>query len=79
MTHPLPDTTPRTDQTLYPLLHLFYHLILAGKLYQKVSGKGSRLGLKPTGRLQAYEELKLTEKYFSLLGTLWIDADWKNH
>jgi len=77
MTHPLPDTTPRTDQTLYPLLHLFYHLILAGKLFQKVSGKGSRLVLKPTGRLQAYEELKLTEKYFFLLETLWIDADWK--
>ncbi len=39
MTLPLPDTTPRTDQTLYPLLHLFYHLALAGKLSQKVPEK----------------------------------------
>jgi hypothetical protein len=77
MTHPLPETTPRTDQTRYTLLHLFYHLILAGKLFQKVSGKGSRLVLKTTGRLQAYEELKHTEKYFFLLETLWIDADWE--
>ena len=77
MTHPLPDTTPRTDQTLYPLLHLFYHLILAGKMFQKVTGKGSRLVLKNTGRLQAYEELKLTERYFFLLETFWVDADWE--
>ncbi|MHC1611576.1 MAG: plasmid pRiA4b ORF-3 family protein [Candidatus Methanospirareceae archaeon] len=77
MTRPLPDTTPRTDQTGYPLLHLFYHLVLAGKLFQKVSGNGSRLVLKPTGRLQAYEELKPAEKYFSLLETFWVDADWR--
>ncbi|MEA1863642.1 MAG: hypothetical protein U9N46_00335, partial [Euryarchaeota archaeon] len=37
MTHPLPDTTPRTSQSLYPLLHLFYHLVLAGELFRKVS------------------------------------------
>jgi hypothetical protein len=77
MTHPIPDTTPRPDQTRYTLLHLFYHLILAGKLFQKVSGKGSRLVLKTTGRLQAYEELKHTEKYFFLLETFWVDANWE--
>jgi hypothetical protein len=49
----------------------------AGKLFQKVSGKGSRLVLKTTGRLQAYEELKHTEKYFFLLETFWVDADWE--
>ncbi|MCX9009937.1 MAG: plasmid pRiA4b ORF-3 family protein [Candidatus Methanoperedens sp.] len=77
MTHPLPDTTPRTDQTLYPLLHLFYHLALAGKLFQKVPEKGSRMILRPTGRLQLYEELKPTEKYFFLLETFWVDANWE--
>jgi hypothetical protein len=77
MTHPLPDTTSRTGQSLYPLLHLFYHLVLAGKLFQKVSEKGSRLVLKPTERLQVYEELKPTERYFFLLETFWVDADWK--
>ncbi len=77
ITRPLPDTTPRTDQTRYPLLHLFYHLVLAGRLFQKVTGKGSRLVLKPTGRLRTYEELKLTERYFFLLETFWVDADWE--
>lgn len=77
MTHPLQGTTPRTDQTLCPLLHLFYHLVLAGKLFQKVTEKGSRFALKPTARLQLYEELMHAEKYFFLLETLWIDADWK--
>jgi hypothetical protein len=77
MTHPLPDATPRTSQGAYPLLHLFYHLVLAGKLFRKVSEKGSRLALKPTERLQAYEELKLTERYFFLLETFWIDTDWE--
>ena len=77
MTHPLPDTTPRTSQSLYPLLHLFYHLVLAGKLFRKVSEKGSRLVLEPTERLQAYGELKLTERYFFLLETFWTDTDWK--
>jgi hypothetical protein len=46
-------------------------------MFQKVSGKGSRLVLKTTGRLQAYEELKHTEKYFFLLETFWVDADWE--
>lgn len=77
MTYPLPHTTPRTDQTLYPLLHLFYHIALAGKLFQKVSEKGSKIVLKPIGRLQLYEELKPTEKYFFLLETFWVDADWE--
>jgi len=37
MTYPLLDTTPRTDQTLYPRLHLMYHIALAGILFRKVS------------------------------------------
>ncbi len=76
MIHPLLDTTPRTDQTVYPLLHLFYHLVLAGKLFQKVPEK-ARLILRPAGRIPLYEELKPTEKYFFLLETFWIDTDWE--
>jgi len=77
MTDPVPDTTPRTRQTLQPLLHLFYHLSLAGRLFQKVPGKGGKLVLKPTERLKLYEALKPTERYFFLLETFWVDADWK--
>ena len=66
MSAPRPDATPRTPQTFYPLLHLFYHLSLAGKLFQKAAG-GRRQILEPTDRLPLYEALKPAEKYFFLL------------
>jgi len=67
---------PQKDQNLYPLLHLFYHLALAGKLVQKGAGKGSRVVLKPTDRIQLYNMLNCTEKYMFLLETFWVDANW---
>jgi len=33
-------------------------------------------GLKPTDRLQLYENLKPAEKYFFLLETFWTDTNW---
>lgn len=75
MTHPVPYTVTRTTQIYYPLLHLFYHLVLGGKLFQKVPEK-DRMVLKSTDRLQLYEDLKPTEKYFFLLETFWTDTDW---
>ncbi len=77
MTEPISNTTSRTPQTLYPLLHLFYHLGLAGKLIQKISGKGNKQVLEPTDRLALYEDLKPAEQYFFLLETLWVDTDFK--
>jgi len=77
MTHPVSNTTPLTDQNFYPPLHLFYHLAVAGKLLRKVREKGNKLVLKPTERVQLYEELKPTEKYFFLLETLWVDVNWE--
>ena len=77
MSEPVPETTTRTRQTLYPQLHLFYHLALAGELFHKVPGKGGKLILEATDRLAQYEELKLTERYFFLLETFWVDCDWK--
>jgi hypothetical protein len=76
MAYPATDNTLRTDQKFYPLLHLFYHLVLAGKLFQKTSEKGSKLVLKETERLKLFDELGIVERYFFLLGTLWIDTDW---
>ena len=76
MSNPKKDASPRIDQPSYPLLHLFYYLALSGKLFLKVPYK-SKLVLKPTERIQMYEELKPAEKYFFLLETLWIDADWE--
>ena len=75
MTHPVPYTVTRTTQIYYPLLHLFYHLVLGGKLFQKVPEK-DRMVLKSTDRLQLYEDLKPAEKYFFLLETFWTDTDW---
>jgi len=68
MTRPLPDMTQGSEQTLYPLLHLFYHIVIAGKLFQKITGKGNKFTLKSTERLQMYEELRDTEKYFFFAG-----------
>jgi len=70
MSNPVTDVTPRTDQPSYPLLHLFQHLALAGKLFFKVPEKG-KVFLQPDERLQKYEELSIPEKYFFLLEILW--------
>ncbi len=75
MTHPVPNTVTRTSQNFYPLFHLFYHLVLGGKLFRKVPEK-DRMVLKPTDRLQLFEDLKPAEKYFFLLETFWTDTDW---
>ncbi|MHB1418561.1 MAG: plasmid pRiA4b ORF-3 family protein [Bacillota bacterium] len=69
---------PNFDQTSYPLLNLFYHLVLAGKLFRKIQAKAGRFELQSTERYVIYQSLKLAEKYFFLLETLWIDVDWKD-
>lgn len=76
MTHPISGIAPLADQRSYPMLHLFYHLALAGKLFQKSLGKENRFFLKQTARVQLYEGLKPAEKYFFLLETLWTDVNW---
>ena len=39
---------PNFNQLSYPLLNLFYHLALNGKLLHKVQAKGDRYELQPT-------------------------------
>ena len=70
------DATPKLDQASYPLLHMFNHLALAGKLAVLIPGKGGRFLLKVSERYEEYLNLTMTEQYFYLLETLWIDADW---
>lgn len=77
MTYPVADTTSRTQQILYPMLHLFYHLCLAGRLAKKSKGKGGKQVLELTDRIALYERLKPTEKYIFLLETFWVDTDLK--
>lgn len=76
MSSPLQDVTTKTQQIYYPLLHLFYHLAEAGRLVQK-SMEGKKLVFKPIDRIEMYKQLTPTEKYFFLLETLWIDANWE--
>ena len=70
------DATPKLEQPSYPLLHMFYHLALAGKLAVLIPGKGGKFLLKVSERYEEYLSLTMSEQYFYLLETLWIDADW---
>ncbi|MHB8127192.1 MAG: IS1096 element passenger TnpR family protein [Desulfitobacteriaceae bacterium] len=71
------EDNPNFNQLSYPLLNLFYHLALNGKLLRKVQAKGDRYELQPTERYNRYQDLRSVEKYFFLLETLWIQVDWK--
>ena len=51
---------------------LFCHLAQKGNLFVKTS----QVRLKETERLTAYTHLTAPEKYFYLLKTFWVDADW---
>lgn len=75
MSHSVPGATKRSRQRIYPVLHLFYHLAVEGRLFKK-EREGSKVFLRSTPRLVEYKKLTLTEKYFFLLETLWIDCDW---
>jgi len=73
LSNPDLENTPETPKIFYPHLNLFYHLILKGGLFVKTS----KLQLHKTGRLTDYEQLNPVEKYFFLLETFWVDADWR--
>jgi len=70
------DVNPKLDQGSYPLLHMFNQLAVAGKLAVLIPGKGGKFLLKVSERYEEYLNLTMTEQYFYLLETLWIDADW---
>ena len=54
------------NQLSYPLLNLFYHLALAGKLLRKVQAKGDRYELQPTERYSRYQDLNPVEKFYEI-------------
>ena len=78
MTNPETKLTKYSDHMSYPFLKLFYHLVLSGRLFIKVTGKGGKKYLEQDDRLKLYEALTLTEKYFFLLETFWTDINWIN-
>ena len=72
----LENVKPNLDQACYPFLHLLYHLAFAGKLAVMAPGKGGRFYLLVSERYEEYVNLTMSEQYFFLLETLWIDTDW---
>ena len=76
MLYASPQTTSRVSQLHYPLLHLFYYLVIDGKLFKKVPVQGRKVQLQPTDRLEQFRNLTPVEQYFFLLETFWIDLDW---
>ncbi|MEK7727630.1 MAG: plasmid pRiA4b ORF-3 family protein [candidate division KSB1 bacterium] len=74
LTQPSTEHTSHTPQHYHPLLHLFYHLALAGKLFVKTPDKKSQMRMQATPRLASYRALTHAEKYFFLLETLWMDC-----
>ena len=71
------DVTSKSTQTAYPMLHLFYRLVVESKLFLEVKIKGGKLGLKPTERVEMFKQLNEVEKYICLLEILWVDCDFE--
>ena len=71
------NANPKLGQGSYPLLNMFCHLALGSKLVVMMPSKGGRFHLKVSGRYEEYLKLTMTEQYFFLLETLWVDADWE--
>lgn len=71
------DVTPKSTQVSYPMLHLFYRLVVESKLFIKAKIKGDKLGLKATERVEIFKELNELEKYICLLEILWVDCDFE--
>jgi len=76
MSNPHRENTPRTNQELYSLLHLFYYLSFDGKLFKKVSAGSQKIKVQKTDKMKEYLNLTPAEKYFFLLETFWVDCDW---
>ncbi len=69
---PDPDNILKTTEFLHPYFTLFYYMAVKGNLFIKTPD----LHLKETERLSDYSQLAPPEKYFFLLKTFWVDADW---
>lgn len=70
--------TSDTEQNGHPLLHLFYHLTLAGELFS-IKRENEKAYLTPISEKLAYfRQLTSTEQYFYLVKTLWEFSDWAN-
>lgn len=75
---PEKNVTIRSNQLAYPMLHLFYNLVVSSRLFQEDAIKGSKIVLKATDRFEMFENLTNEEKYISLLEALFVDCNFEN-
>lgn len=76
MTIKAKDVTPRSEQDQYPYIHFLFHLAISGRLLEKEPAKAGQFQLRETERMELYNNLTDTEKYFFLLETFWVDVNW---
>lgn len=67
----------KSNQLSYPMIHLFYSLVVESKLFVELKVKGGKLALKPTERVVVFKQLNELEKYIFLLEILWVDCDFE--
>ncbi|RME05954.1 MAG: hypothetical protein D6812_02325 [Deltaproteobacteria bacterium] len=75
MVAPQANVSKRAAQPFYPRLHLFFHLGLGARLFQKIEWKPGRYRLRGTKRLQHFRRLNPIEQYFALLATFVVEVD----
>ena len=79
MIEPQKDVTKHNDQERYIELNLFYHLVIAGNLFE-IQGEKQGKKVKLIGnvqRLKKFDFLNSIEKYFALLKIFWIESNWE--
>ena len=79
MIEPQKDVTKHNDQERYIELNLFYHLVIAGNLFE-IQGEKQGKKVKLIGnvqRLKKFDFLNSMEKYFALLKIFWIESNWQ--
>ncbi|MBC2579185.1 hypothetical protein [Clostridium sp. DJ247] len=71
------NTTLKSTQLAYPLLHLFYKLSVSGRLFREKVLKGGKIVLKSTDRVETFKKLSSVEKYIALIEIFWVDCNFE--
>ncbi|MCB0838687.1 MAG: hypothetical protein KDD99_18575, partial [Bacteroidetes bacterium] len=67
----------RSDQYKYPRLHFLFHILTAGKLFEKVMIKNKPFLIPNLAHIQAFRSLNDTEQFFFILRTFWLYCNWE--
>lgn len=70
------NSAKRLTQDQYAYIHFLYHLALASRILEKAPVNNSQLKLQITNQWMQFQKLTLTERYFVLLESFWVDANW---